>query len=364
MSIKQKDDARGLPITRIETISNSDINLNRVGYADIDKLQAKNFLLEDGEILFSHINSVPHIGKCALYEKDLGELVHGMNLLSFKPNKLLIFPRYALHILRSRQFMDQLTKSIKKAVNQASVSISDIKRISLDIPSLAEQKRIAEILDKAAVIKVKREQAIAKLDEVVQSMYLEMFSNCNEKVSIKDVVLKDKITDHSDGNSVWSLTLEQIESQSGNLIKKIMVDRKELGSSTFYFQSPVVLYSKLRPYLNKVIIPKESGYATTELVPLYASDKVLPIYLATVLRSKRFVEYININSAGAKMPRVIMDKFWDYQIPIPSLAKQKIFSDICNSIENQKINHLNSYSKIQLLIESLQDQAFSAGVND
>lgn len=281
-------------------------------------------------------------------------------------NAMVIKPRNAnidLYFLSHYLHTLDISKAITGAA-QPQITRQSLAPIKIKFPPLEEQQRISEVLDKAASVKEKREQAIAKLDEIAQSTYLEMFSNCNEKVSIKDVILRDRIADHSDGNSVWSLTLEQIESQSGNLIKKIMVDRKELGSSTFYFQSPVVLYSKLRPYLNKVIIPKESGYATTELVPLYPSDKVLPIYLATVLRSKRFVEYADVNSAGAKMPRVIMDKFWDYQIPVPSITKQKIFSDICDSIENQKINHLNSYSKIQLLIESLQDHAFSAGVND
>ncbi len=199
MSIKQEIEVDGLPITRIETIAHAKINLERVGHAGLTREQASNYLLEDGEILFSHINSASHIGKCALYTSDIGELVHGMNLLSFKPNQNLLYPKFALYALRSQQFKDQLGKSVKKAVNQASVSIGDIKKITLSVPPLVEQKRIAAILDKAAEIKAKREQAIAKLDELVQSMFIEMFGQNIQSIDDNDfpllsaVVAKNKI---------------------------------------------------------------------------------------------------------------------------------------------------------------------------
>jgi type I restriction enzyme S subunit len=177
MSVKQSSDIDGLPITRIETIWNAEIDLSRVGYAGVLFADAQNYLLKDGDILFSHINSVAHIGKCALYSQSHGELVHGMNLLCFRPNQTKILPKYALYTLRSNQFKDQLARSIKKAVNQASVTIGDIKKIQIEVPPLAEQQRIAAILDKAHEIKCKRELAIKKLDNLAQSIFIQMFGN-------------------------------------------------------------------------------------------------------------------------------------------------------------------------------------------
>jgi type I restriction enzyme, S subunit len=179
MSVKQSSDIDGLPITRIETIWNAEIDLSRVGYAGVQFANAKDYLLKDGDILFSHINSVAHIGKCALYSQSHGELVHGMNLLCFRPNQTKILPKYALYTLRSNQFKDQLARSIKKAVNQASVTIGDIKKIQIEIPPLAEQQRIASILDKADLIKRKREFNIEKLGLLAGSIFLEMFGNPN-----------------------------------------------------------------------------------------------------------------------------------------------------------------------------------------
>ena len=92
LSVKHKLDSEGLPVTRIETIASAKINLKKVGYAGVDINNARDYLLEDGDILFSHINSVPHIGKCAIYKKSMGELVHGMNLLCFRVDTSKLFP--------------------------------------------------------------------------------------------------------------------------------------------------------------------------------------------------------------------------------------------------------------------------------
>lgn len=67
MNVKQDKSGDGLPITRIETISNAEVDGSRVGYAGVTEDECRNWLLEPGDILFSHINSVDHIGKCAVY---------------------------------------------------------------------------------------------------------------------------------------------------------------------------------------------------------------------------------------------------------------------------------------------------------
>ncbi|MFY7913178.1 MAG: restriction endonuclease subunit S, partial [Rubrivivax sp.] len=97
----------------------------------------------------------------------------------------------------------------------------------------------------------------------------------------------------------------------------------DAGTSTFYFDAGNVLYSKLRPYLNKVAIPDETGIATTELIPLRPDPKILnPRFLAHYLRSPGFVNQASHHVAGAKMPRVVMDWFWEHEAPIPSSKEQ------------------------------------------
>ncbi|WP_409501067.1 restriction endonuclease subunit S [Mannheimia glucosida] len=136
----------GLPVTRIETISTGKINLCKVGYAPDDE-NTKRFKLEKGDILYSHINSLEHIGKVAYYNSD-EELYHGMNLLLLRV-KSEFNSSFLYHMLNSEIGKKYAKSFAKSAVNQASISTSDIKLFSLYMPSFEEQQKIAEILTTA-----------------------------------------------------------------------------------------------------------------------------------------------------------------------------------------------------------------------
>jgi type I restriction enzyme S subunit len=119
------------------------------------------------------------------------------------------------------------------------------------------------------------------------------------------------------------LGLEHIESHTGRILKQHIAPAGEAGSSTFVFDEGNVLYSKLRPYLNKVVHPAEPGIATTELVPLRPKRELIdPEYLTYFLRSPHFVTFASSCVAGVKMPRVIMDKLWAYPVPLPPPSEQ------------------------------------------
>jgi len=133
---------------------------------------------------------------------------------------------------------------------------------------------------------------------------------------------------------VWLLNLDQVESQSGNILSKMRAPYSEAGNSTHWFDERHVLYSKLRPYLNKVVLPDEQGLATTELVPLLPDPKRLNRkYLVYYLRSNQFVNWVNTQVAGAKMPRVSMKVFWEHEIPLPPLPEQKRITAILDKAD-------------------------------
>lgn len=177
MSVKQDKSGDGLPITRIETIADATIDENRVGYAGVNDEEGRRWLLESGDILFSHINSVEHVGKCAVYRGVPEKLVHGMNLLCLRSDQTQLLPEFAKYLIRSPGFRARLQNFINKAVNQASVSIGNLKPIPVGIPPLPDQRRIAAILDQAEALRVKRREALAQLDSLTQSIFIEMFGD-------------------------------------------------------------------------------------------------------------------------------------------------------------------------------------------
>ena len=146
--IKQFKGASGIPITRIETISNSELDMARMGYANITNgAEYKDYYIKDGDILMSHINSRAHIGKCALCNVGENQIIHGMNLLRIRCGKQIL-PEYMVHYFRSTTFYNLIEPHIKNAVNQASINITNLQKILIPIPPYSEQKRVALMVDK------------------------------------------------------------------------------------------------------------------------------------------------------------------------------------------------------------------------
>lgn len=176
-SVRQSEDAGGLPISRIETIADGVVNGERVGYAGLEEADCNGWLLEEGDILISHINSTKHLGKCALYTGEPPALVHGMNLLGLRLEPDAALPRYVYRMMSSPGFRRQIPRITKHSVNQSSFNISSFKKLEIPLPPLPEQKRIAGILDAADALRGKRREALAQLDTLLQSTFLDMFGD-------------------------------------------------------------------------------------------------------------------------------------------------------------------------------------------
>lgn len=152
---------------------------------------------------------------------------------------------------------------------------------------------------------------------------------------------------------VWNLNLDQVEAQSGHILTKVMMPASKAGSSTQAFDTGNVLYSKLRPYLNKVVCPDSAGIATTELVPMRPDPRQLDrMYLVHYLRSPEFVNWVSNEVAGAKMPRVVMKVFWDHQIPLPPLPEQKRIAAILDAADSLRAKRREALSQLDDLLQA------------
>lgn len=133
----------GIPVTRIETISKGIIDYKKIGYAEeIENIE--NYRLRVGDILFSHINSLAHIGKVAIYRGEY-PLFHGMNLLLMRASTL-IYNDFLYYFLCSESSKKKMKSLAKQAVNQASINTEELKCWVIRLPSLCEQVDITNIL--------------------------------------------------------------------------------------------------------------------------------------------------------------------------------------------------------------------------
>jgi len=145
------------------------------------------------------------------------------------------------------------------------------------------------------------------------------------KKLIETIRIANKTININDNKKYNCIGLEHIESNTGKLVDFQTSDGLSIKSSKVVFEKNMVLYGKLRPYLNKVWRAEFSGIATTEILPFEPLLKILNSnYLANYLRSNFFVENAIKNTSGARMPRVTT-KYLKNEvfIPLPSLQEQK-----------------------------------------
>ncbi|MGE6531447.1 restriction endonuclease subunit S [Pseudomonas sp. NPDC077382] len=141
----QVDEAEDtVAVSRIETISAGLINFEKVGHVGPQDV-AKRFLLNVGDILFSHINSLSMIGNVAIYSGGR-PLLHGMNLLRIQPLPS-ISSEWLLYWLKSKNVRQEVESRAKPAINQASISTDSVRALPALIPPSFEQTQIARFLD-------------------------------------------------------------------------------------------------------------------------------------------------------------------------------------------------------------------------
>ena len=160
---------------------------------------------------------------------------------------------------------------------------------------------------------------------------------------------------------VWNLSLKDVEACSGAVGARRWSLVRDLGSTKCSFDSRHVLYSKLRPYLNKVVVPDQPGVGTSEFLPLLPDLKRMDrSFLAYYLRSSEFVQFAVAHSRGANLPRVEMRALWTHLVPAPSLEEQR---RIVEQIE-YAFGRLNDVRKLRNEIRSEATSIFPALLAD
>jgi type I restriction enzyme M protein len=146
--VAQGDTPAKYRVSRIQTIADGTFNPDKTKWTN-DEVAEDRFL-RLGDILLSHINSEPHLAKTALFRGCTERVIHGINLLCLRPNPEIIEPDFLAYWLKQNAFIAKALTYAKRAVNQASITGTDLKGIEIPLPPLAEQRRLVAELDAEA----------------------------------------------------------------------------------------------------------------------------------------------------------------------------------------------------------------------
>jgi len=164
---------------------------------------------------------------------------------------------------------------------------------------------------------------------------------------------RPKVESKNIPESSWLLELEDLEKDSSRIIQRLTYKDRLSKSTKTKFKSGDVLYGKLRPYLNKVVVADSDGFCTTEIAPLIPNKNLDPHYLKYALKRPEFLGYVNSKMYGMKMPRLGTDDAKNASLPLPPLEEQKRIvakvdqlMALCDELEEKQKNRNDTQKRL------------------
>ena len=265
--------------------------------------------------------------------------------------------------------------SSKKDYFNSQARGATIKGIKIDIVanveipgiSYAKQKHIADILYKVKCLISLRKQQLSKLDELVKARFVEMFGDFKNNSKNWPIVKFDELakidgnmtTDYEKYADYPHIGIDSIEKETGELKGYRTVKEDGVVSGKYIFTPQHIIYSKIRPNLNKVALPDFEGLCSADAYPILPNPKNCNrIFLALAMRSDYFLDYILQFSARTNLPKVNRKEIAGFSMPLPPLSLQNDFATFVERVNQQKQIVQQSLEKLELMKKALMQEYF------
>ena len=270
-------------------------------------------------------------------------------------------------------FVHQVQNILKKAESSAhGATMKHLTKPVFDalpfyLPPLEEQRRIAALLDKVSDLIAKRRAQLDKLDLLVKSRFVEMFGDfkLNTKkwpiVSFDEIAIIDgnMTTDYEKYADYPHIGIDSIEKETGALKGYRTVAEDGVISGKYVFTPKHIIYSKIRPNLNKVALPDFEGVCSADAYPILPIEgKCNRIFLAYNMRSQFFLDYILQFCNRTNLPKVNRKEVCGFRTPLPPIDLQDNFADFVMKTDKSKLRIQQSLDKLEILKKALMQQYF------
>lgn len=355
----------GINFVKIESIS-EDGTFLREKFSHISdecNVQMRRSQLQENDILFSIAGA---IGRSAIVTKEILPANTNQALAIIRVPKGKIDYNYLLYALSSSAINQQATQH-QQGVAQLNISLKNVSDFLLPIYTEAMQKRIVHNLKKIDKLISLRKQQLAKLDELVKARFVEIFGDFKNNSKNWPIVKFDELakidgnmtTDYEKYADYPHIGIDSIEKETGELKGYRTVKEDGVVSGKYIFTPQHIIYSKIRPNLNKVALPDFEGLCSADAYPILPNPKNCNrIFLALVMRSDYFLDYILQFSARTNLPKVNRKEIAGFSMPLPPLSLQNDFATFVERVDKQKQTVQQSLEKLELMKKALMQEYF------
>ena len=332
----------GIRVIRITNVQKGFIEDNSPAFYPItEKENLKDYELYENDLLISLTGNV---GRVALLSKEMlpAALNQRVGCIRIRDKNLLI--SYLFTFLNSDKFESDCIYSAR-GIAQKNMSTEWLKNYLIPLPPIEVQIKIANNLNTCAKIIKKHNKQLNNFDLLIKSRFIEMFGdlanntkkwitkNFTECAIIDTKMVKDfeKYADYP------HIGIDSIEKETGVLSGYRTVKEDNVISGKYLFTPEHIIYSKIRPNLNKVAMPNFNGLCSADAYPILVKNNITTReYLTYVMRSDFYVSYILAFSRRANMPKVNKEQVESFNLPLPPYELQKQFSSFVQQIDKSK----------------------------
>ena len=358
---KFNQDKRGIPIIRIQNV---DAVLSN-DFVYWDEPYAERFIIRKGDILLTLS------GSFRIESWSGPDALLNQRIIKLTPTSKLT-TGWLLHMLRPR--LGQIERLGKHALVN-NVSLADIRKLDIPLPPLAEQRRIAEVLDKAEALRAKRRAALAQLDSLTQSLFLDLFgdpvanpkkwpkaslNDCTEKIQIGPfgslLHQEDYVADgiplvnpkHIQGSAIATNNWESV------------TQRKYEQLETYHLRQGDIVMGR-RGEMGRCAIVSGSEQllcGTGSLIIRPDNKSTSALFLCAILSTQQLKEAFERLSIGQTLPNLNSGIVGRFMLPLPPISLQREFARRVTAVEKLKTAQRAALAELDSLFASLQHRAF------
>lgn len=330
--------------------------------------------LAPGDLLVSSANSWNLVGKCSWVPEIPWRATFGGFVSVLRSDRARIEPRYLYHWFSSPRIQATVRSFGQQTTNISNLNVDRCLRLALPLPPLPEQRRIAEILDKADALRAKRRAALAQLDTLTQCIFLDMFGDpaTNPKgwpiCQLQDVV--------KDGTIVTYGIVQAGEEFPGGVpyIRTGDIVDGAIVTAGLRHTDPAIAGKFLRSRVEAgdIVMSIRATVGTTALVPpeldganltqgtakISPGEKTDRLYLLNSLRASGTQHWIGLQIKGATFREITLTRLRELPVAVPPIELQQDFARRVVAMTKIESAHVASLVELDAFFSALQHRAF------
>ena len=279
------------------------------------------------------------IGKTAITAEDM---YSNEAIMAFHDKHVVdVLPEYIYYLFKYKNWDEGSNMAVMgKTLNKAILS-----EVEIEICPIEKQREIVDILDKIMAVLTNRENEFSLLDDLIKARFVELFGDLktNSKgwpiVGFKDCADIDTnmVHDFEGYEDYPHIGIDSIEKETGRLVGYRTIAEDGVISGKYLFTPAHIIYSKIRPNLNKVAMPDFDGLCSADAYPILVKEGICNReYFGYTLRSKYFLDYILAFSNRTNLPKVNKNQVEGFTLPLPPIEVQEQFADFVKQVDKSK----------------------------